>query len=74
MLIIDDLGPEFVSSYTNTVLFDIINTRIASGKSTVITSNFNFGKIDELYGTRITSRLQGSFEPVMFAGKDLRRA
>lgn len=74
LLIIDDLGTEFVSSYTNAVLFDIINTRIASGKSTVITSNFNFERIDELYGTRITSRLQGSFEPVMFAGKDLRRA
>lgn len=73
LLIIDDLGTEFVSTYTTAVLFDILNSRIASGKSTVISSNFNLTKINEIYGARVASRIEGSFDMFAFLGKDLRK-
>ena len=39
LLIIDDLGTEFVTQFTSAALFDIINTRITSGKSTIISTS-----------------------------------
>ncbi len=73
LLIIDDLGTEFVSVYTTAVLFDIIKTRIDMGKSTVISSNIGLSKINEIYGARITSRIEGSYEIYAFLGQDLRK-
>lgn len=73
LLIIDDLGTEFISSYTTAVLFDIINSRIAARKSTVISSNFSLEKINEMYGPRVSSRIEGSFDIFAFLGQDLRK-
>ena len=73
LLIIDDLGTEAVTSYTTALLFDIINTRISTGKSMVISSNISPSKIDSEYGTRIASRIAGSFDKFAFPGQDLRK-
>ncbi len=73
LLIIDDVGTEFVSAYSSAALFDIINSRIISGKSTVVSSNLNSDKMEELYGRRMVSRMLGSFMPIRFIGTDLRR-
>lgn len=73
LLIIDDVGTEFVTAYSAAALFNIINTRLTKGKSTVISSNFGPAKIDEIYGTRMASRITGEFELIPFIGKDLRR-
>lgn len=73
LLIIDDVGTEFVSAYSSAALFDIINSRIISGKSTVVSSNLNSDKMADLYGARMASRMVGSFEPIPFVGADLRR-
>ncbi len=73
LLIIDDVGTEFVTTYSSAALFDIIDSRIVSGKSTVISSNLGPVKITDVYGTRLASRITGAFEPVGFVGKDLRR-
>ncbi len=73
LLIIDDVGTEFVSSYSSAALFDIINSRLATGKSTIISSNLSPSKIDETYGTRLASRIAGSYDVLAFVGADLRR-
>lgn len=73
LLIIDDVGTEFVSMYSSAALFDIINSRLMSGKSTVISSNLNPERIDEVYGTRMASRIVGAFDPVHVLGADLRK-
>ena len=39
LLIIDDLGTEFISSYTVSCLYDLINKRINMNKSTIINTN-----------------------------------
>lgn len=72
LLIIDDVGTEFITAYSSVVMFDIIKTRIDKQKSTVLSSNFSFKKLDEIYGKRLTSRLTGSYDICAFIGRDLR--
>ena len=72
LLIIDDFGTEFITSYTQSVFFDLLNTRLINGKSTVISTNLNFDKLNNIYGERVISRLQNEFTGLFFCGKDIR--
>lgn len=72
LLIIDDLGTEFATQFTSASLFDIINSRIISGKSTVISSNLDFEGLSNLYSPRITSRFVGDYKAYKTVGTDLR--
>ncbi len=72
LLIIDDLGTEFSTQFTLAALFDIINSRIISGKSTVISTNLGFEEISNIYSQRIASRFVGSYQLMQTAGDDLR--
>lgn len=72
LLIIDDLGTEFTTQFTSAALFDIINSRIISGKSTIISSNLGFEELSNIYSQRITSRFLGDYTIVQTTGKDLR--
>ncbi len=71
LLIIDDLGTEFVNSYTVSAFFDILSSRITSGKKMIINSNLSLQEIEGLYSERISSRLL-EFEILRFIGKDIR--
>lgn len=73
LLIIDDLGTELVTTYTAEVLFDLINTRINSGKKTIINSNLNLQEIETIYSARISSRLIGNYTHLEFVGDDIRK-
>ncbi len=72
LLIIDDLGTEFVSGYSTAALFDLINNRLIHGKSVILSSNLSLKGLEQLYSQRVTSRLMGSYEVIPFVGKDLR--
>ncbi|MBR5156120.1 MAG: ATP-binding protein [Clostridia bacterium] len=72
LLIIDDLGTEFTTQFTLAALFDIINSRIISGKSTVISTNLNFEELSNTYSQRVTSRFMESYQLIQTVGKDLR--
>lgn len=72
LLIIDDLGTEFTTQFTLAALFEIINSRIISQKSTVISTNLDFEEISERYSQRIASRFVGNYQLLQTAGKDLR--
>ncbi|MBO5454050.1 MAG: ATP-binding protein [Clostridia bacterium] len=73
LLVIDDLGTEFITSYTAEVLFDLINTRFNSGKKTIINTNLGPEELEKIYSARITSRLFGDYMPIEFYGNDIRR-
>lgn len=73
LLIIDDLGVEFVTQFTTAALHDIINTRILKGLPTIISTNLEMDEIYEKYTQRIASRLFGSSLPLAFCGKDIRQ-
>ncbi len=73
VLMIDDLGTEFVTSYTSAVLFDLINARVQNKKSTVISTNLDLAQIKEQYSDRVQSRIFGDFQILQFFGNDIRK-
>ncbi len=73
LLIIDDLGTEFVTQFTAAALFDIINSRIIAGKSTVISTNLSFETLSANYSERITSRFVGEYKILQTLGDDIRK-
>ena len=73
LLILDDLGSEFSSQYTTAALFDIINSRLITGKKTVINTNLTMSEIEKKYTERVASRIMGHFLAVQFIGSDLRQ-
>ena len=73
LLILDDLGAEFITPYLITVLYDLYNSRILSGKKTVFTSNIiNISELETRYGEKISSRLRGNCRILPFFGDDIR--
>lgn len=72
LLIIDDLGTELTNSFTNSELFNIINTRLLSGKKTIISTNLSPMQLGADYAQRIFSRIFDRFKMVKFIGNDLR--
>lgn len=72
LLIIDDLGTEFLTTASASELFRIINTRILNGKSTIISTNLSLGDIKKNYSERVLSRIMGHFTQLKFYGEDIR--
>lgn len=72
LLIIDDLGTESTNSAANSELFNIINSRLNSEKSTIISTNLSAGDIMERYSERIASRILGLYKAHKFIGNDIR--
>lgn len=73
LLIIDDLGTESANQFTLSCLYNIINSRMIYGKSTIINTNLNREELRRKYADRIVSRLFGEYSPLIFAGKDIRQ-
>ena len=73
LLIIDDLGTEFRNSFTQSCIYNLLNTRINAGKPMIISTNIDSTpKLIETYDERISSRLIGNFRTFKFVGKDVR--
>ncbi len=73
LLVIDDLGTELVTTFTKSVLYDLINSRILSGKPTIINTNLTMKEIENIYSPRISSRLIGHYNANKFLGPDIRQ-
>ncbi|MTI46232.1 ATP-binding protein [Sporosalibacterium faouarense] len=72
LLIIDDLGTELTNSFTNTEIFNIVNSRLIKGNKTIISTNLSPIEIANIYTERIFSRIFSKFTPLKFFGPDLR--
>ena len=72
LLILDDLGTELPGNFVTAALYSLINDRLLSGKSMVISTNLNIDEIVRRYSPQIGSRLQGSFQRLTFVGEDIR--
>ncbi|MBQ6848104.1 MAG: ATP-binding protein [Clostridia bacterium] len=73
LLVIDDLGAEMTTSFTKSVLYNLINTRMLSGKPTIINTNLSMKQIEEKYSARISSRLMSNYNVNKFLGTDIRQ-
>lgn len=74
LLIIDDLGMEMSTSFTTSVLYNLINARLLSGKKTIICSNLSSAEVSKRYGTSLYSRISGDYLTLIFYGEDVRIA
>lgn len=76
LLIIDDLGTEPLTDARYAELLNILNTRQAhnstSACKTIISTNISPKKLFELYSERVASRINGLFDRLLLAGKDIR--
>lgn len=73
LLVIDDLGGEFVSPYIQSLLYNIVNTRLLAAQPTIINTNLSMAEIESLYTPRVTSRLIGGYTAKKFLGNDIRQ-
>lgn len=60
LLIIDDLGTEFISQFTLSALYNLLNSRMNKSLPTVISTNLDRSSLEKLYEDRIFSRIFGS--------------
>ncbi len=72
LLIMDDLGTELSTQFSNQVIYNILNKRIISSKKMVISTNLSVPDFQSTYSERIVSRIIGNFEACKFMGKDIR--
>lgn len=72
LLILDDLGTEFSSSYVNAALYNIVNTRMLADKPTIISTNLMMKDLEERYSERFASRIAGYYGKLEFLGGDIR--
>lgn len=74
LLIIDDLGTEFTNSFVSSELYDIVNTRMREGRSTVISTNLNLQELTDRYSDRTTTRIFAEYKVYNFFGENIRLA
>ena len=72
LLIIDDFGTEFKTSYTLSAIFELINSRLINNKKTIISTNLSIMELKDVYSERLFSRFIGEFDILEFIGEDLR--
>lgn len=72
LLIVDDLGTELPGNFVTAALYSLLNDRLLSGKSMLVSTNLNIEEIAKRYSPQIASRLQGNFKRLTFVGEDIR--
>ncbi len=72
LIIIDDLGTEFKTAFSETAVYQLINNAILNSKPMIISSNLSMDELEARYGQRVVSRLN-SFEVINFIGTDIRQ-
>ncbi len=72
LLVIDDLGTEFMTNFVQSLFYDIVNSRLLKGLPTIINTNLSLEELESRYTPRITSRLFGEYNVKSFVGTDIR--
>ncbi len=72
LLILDDLGSELTTQFTQSALYELINTRLTADRHTVISSNLSMEEAARRYTPQIASRLEGEYHVLHFFGDDIR--
>ena len=72
LLILDDLGSELTSPLAQSTLYEVVNSRLQSGRHTIISTNLSMEHIAARYTPQIASRIGGLYRELTFYGDDLR--
>lgn len=72
LLILDDLGTEMTTSFTQSALYSLVNGRLLRSGKTIVTTNLSEDELRRRYSPQIVSRLEGEYLVLNFAGRDIR--
>lgn len=72
LLIVDDLGTEMTTQFTQSVLYCVINDRLLQNRPMIVSTNLSDSALRQRYSPAIASRLLGAFEICLFLGQDIR--
>lgn len=73
LLILDDLGTEMTTGFTQSALYTLINSRLQNGGKTIISTNLTEDELRLRYTPAVVSRIEGEYTVLRFAGKDIRK-
>ena len=73
LLILDDLGTEMTTSFVQSALYQIVNTRLMEKKSTIISTNLLPTMLSQRYSPQLASRIEGEYQLLPFVGDDIRK-
>ena len=73
LLIIDDLGTEYSNAFSNSAVYNIVNSRIMMAKPTIISTNLTMKELEKNYSPRLVSRIIGNNIRLEFLGFDIRQ-
>ena len=73
LLILDDLGAEFETKFSISVIHDLVNTRQNRRLPTIINTNLNTAEMLAAYNERVVSRIVCYYQVFKFFGKDIRQ-
>ena len=60
------------TAFTVSVLYALVNGRLAAGKKTIISTNLTPEAIRDRYSSQIYSRIAGEYQILRFRGQDIR--
>ena len=72
LLIIDDIGIEKTTDWTDELLYKIIDTRYSEMRSLIVTTNLNIKEVKNKLSERIVSRIYEMCRGVKLRGEDYR--
>lgn len=72
LLIIDDLGTEFITQFSVSCMYNLINNRLLASKPVIISTNLQLSELVTTYSQRFVSRLIGAADRLDFIGEDIR--
>ena len=72
LLLLDDLGTEFPSTFSAAAIGNIINSRLLDSRPTIISTNLDLAGLEKQYSQRVASRLGFSYRVLAFMGEDIR--
>ena len=73
LMILDDLGTEMPTPMSQSALYTLLNSRLVSGKKTIISTNLTNDELARRYTPQTASRILGEFLALPFCGRDIRR-
>ena len=72
LLIVDDLGTENHSSFTDSQVYTLFNARFLNRRPVIISTNLTMAEMERDYSARFVSRINGAAQKLDFLGDDLR--
>lgn len=72
LVVWDEINYKDYTEFEHEYLLNVINQRLAMGKSNIYTTNYDLATIEKKLGTRLSSRILGASIKIEFKGKDKR--